>query len=221
MDDPIKHPAKYTDIILPLFTDILFKNKCRSVLDPFAGTGKIALVKKYGFSGTVAANEIEPEWLSPNKYGCDLLFFEDAEFCNFGEKQFDAICTSPTYGNRMADHHNAKDGSRRITYTHYLGHKLTDGNTGSMQFGDAYKRKHFFTYRNILDHLAPGGIFILNISDHVRKGLIVPVTDWHSATLSNLGMSLIKTYHVKTPRHRYGANRNARVPYESVLVFQK
>lgn len=55
---------------------------------------------------------------------------------------FDAICVSPVYGNRVSDSHNAKDGSKRVTYTHMLGRKLTDGNTGCLQWGEKYKQAH-------------------------------------------------------------------------------
>ena len=37
----------------------------------------------------------------------------------------DCIVTSPCYGNRMADHHDAKDSSRRITYKHKLGRDMS------------------------------------------------------------------------------------------------
>ena len=55
---------------------------------------------------------------------------------SFSDATFDMVVTSPTYGNRMADHHNAKDGRRRITYTHNLGRTLTPGNSGAMQWGE-------------------------------------------------------------------------------------
>lgn len=42
----------------------------------------------------------------------------DATRLPFDNRMFDAVITSPTYGNRMADHHDAQDGSKRITYRH-------------------------------------------------------------------------------------------------------
>ena len=41
----------------------------------------------------------------------------DARRLHYLDATFDAICTSPTYGNRMADHHNARDSSPRLTPT--------------------------------------------------------------------------------------------------------
>ena len=143
VENTIRHPAKYTDSFIPVFASILKEYGCRKILDPFAGTGKIGQIKKEGFEGYIFANEIEPEWLEPNKYGCDVVSFMDAEnlLDCYRPNQFDAIVTSPTYGNRMADHHNAKDGSKRNTYTHYIGHQLHDGNTGKMQWGGGVQRQ--------------------------------------------------------------------------------
>ena len=36
-----KHPAKYSDIFIPVFAKILSKYDCHKILDPFAGIGKI------------------------------------------------------------------------------------------------------------------------------------------------------------------------------------
>ena len=47
----IKHPAKFTDIILESVMPYL--DNCYVVLDIFAGTGKVAKIKELGFSGKV------------------------------------------------------------------------------------------------------------------------------------------------------------------------
>ena len=56
----MKHPAKYTDIFLPVFAELLKGRK--NVLDPMAGTGKIAEIRKFGYAGRITCNDIEPEW---------------------------------------------------------------------------------------------------------------------------------------------------------------
>lgn len=131
----IRHPAKYSDEFIPIFAEKLVG--ANKVLDPFAGTGKIGLIKQHGFNGKIYANDIENEWIELGRDKCDVLSCLDAENLQdiYPMNFFDAICTSPTYGNRMADHHNARDGSKRNTYTHCLGRRLTDGNTGQMQWG--------------------------------------------------------------------------------------
>lgn len=219
MKNTIKHPAKFTDCLLPLMTTYLTDK--HKVLDPFAGTGKIGVIKDYGFKGIIYANEIEKEWLEPNEYNCDILTFEDAEFLNFPNNYFDAICTSPTYGNRMADHHKAKDNSIRNTYTHCLGRPLNESNTGKMQWGKEYKAKHEAIYKHLVNLLENNGIFILNIKNHIRKGEEMDVKSFHENILVNLGLDKIEELFIPTTGNRYGANSNLRTNGEYVMIFKK
>ncbi len=74
------------------------------VLDPFAGAGGIrALEDRHGGIHTLGV-ELLPKWASlpGNVEG-------DATALPFPDAWFDAVVTSPCYGNRMADHHNARD----------------------------------------------------------------------------------------------------------------
>lgn len=214
-----KHPAVYTNKFIPIFAELLQDKN--NVLDPFAGTGKIGLIKEHGYNGIIYANEIEPEWLIDNLFNCDILTYEDAEVLNYPNNFFEAICTSPTYGNRMADHHNARDGSKRISYTHCLGRKLNPENTGYMQWGNEYREKHIKIYKHIAKLLKEDGIFILNISDHIRKGEIMHVSEWHKDILMALDLGLVKEIEVEVPRMRFGKNSEKRINCEKVYVFQK
>lgn len=216
----IKHPAKYSDNFIEIFASLLNKYDCRVILDPFAGTGKIGLVKKYGFDGIIYANEIEYEWLFPNNYKCDYILFKDAENIDIYNK-FDAIVTSPTYGNRMADHHNARDSSKRITYTHFLGHDLNSENTGKMQWGKRYRDKHEKIYKNLYHTLKQDEIFIINISNHIRNGKEQNVVKWHVETLCNIGFEVLEEISVKTNRMKFGRNFDKRVQYEEIVVLRK
>src|SRR5690606_6685178 len=110
---PPRHPAKYTDVLLPVFARILRGHGAQSVLDPMAGVGKIGLLRDYGFAGRIVANEIEPEWAAQAPAHVEMHVGDAANMTWARDGEFDAIVTSPTYGNRMADHHNARDGSRR------------------------------------------------------------------------------------------------------------
>ena len=112
----MNHPAKYSDILLPVFRGML--SGCKDILDPFAGTGKLRLV----FPDCTLL-EIEPEWASISG-----AIVGDATKMPFADCTFDAICTSPTYGNRMADSfidHQIEKQYKRNTYTHQLGRKLS------------------------------------------------------------------------------------------------
>ena len=217
----IRHPAKYSDEFIPVFARLLENSD--KVLDPFAGTGKIGKIKELGFSGMIYANDIEPEWIELGRNCCDVISAIDAEKLPtiYPPGMFDAICTSPTYGNRMADHHNAKDGSFRNTYTHCLGRELTEENTGKMQYGEQYREKHERIYRAIIPLLKDGGMFVLNVSNHIRKGREVDVASFHISCLEANGLTLTKDIHVPTKRCRFGANADKRVEYEHIYVLRR
>ena len=215
----VKHPAKYTDVLLPIFAkELMGKSK---VIDIFAGTCKISKIKDLGYEGDIYCNEIEPEWANLGIGKVDNITTCDAESLPYKNGYFDAICTSPTYGNRMADSHNAKDNSVRNTYTHKIGRKLNEENTGAMQWGEKYRYKHLKIWREAKRILKPGGVLILNISNHIRRGEVVYVSDWHVNTLIDMGFLLEKEIKIETQRNRFGSNSDKRVPYESVFILTK
>ena len=208
----IKHPAKYSDVLLPVFKEML--TGCNAILDPFAGTGKLRSV----FPDCVLL-EIEPEWAS-----IQGAIVGDATNMPFPDNSFDAICTSPTYGNRMADafiDHQTEKQYRRNTYTHQLGRKLSENNSGAMQWGEKYKELHRKAWSECFRVLKPMGLFCLNISNHIRNGKEVFVTEWHIETLRNLGFTVLEHRKIETRRNRMGQNGNVRVQYESVVLLSK
>ena len=62
---------------------------------------------------------------------------------------------------------------------------------------------------------------MLNISDHIRKGEIIEVSEWHKEFILSLGFVLEKHIKVETPRYRFGQNSEVRVDHENVFVFVK
>ncbi len=215
----IKHPAKYTDIFIPIFAKYL--KGCKTVLDPFAGTGKLALIKYHGFKGRVICSEIEPEWANCGCYDVDEWYIGDSSKMPWKDGSFDAICTSPTYGNRMADHFNARDGSKRNTYKDALGRHLSVNNSGRMQWGEKYRKLHIKVYIECQRVLKDKGILIINTSDHIRGGKVIEVGAWHRDTLKDLGFNLSETIKIPTPRNRFGENYELRVDYEHIFIFEK
>jgi hypothetical protein len=212
------NPAKFTNSILDVITDKLIGFGGKYILDPFGGSGKIALIKK-SIPCYIHCNDIENGW--KEDYPVDKWYHQDAQTLDTKGLLYDAIVTSPTYGNRMADHHNAKDASKRITYTHRYGAKLTEGNTGVLHFGNEYKNKHVAIFRHLLTLLKDGSIVMVNVSDFIRKGEVVGVVSWWKDMLEGLGLAFIEEVQIKTPRMRFGANNEKRVEGESLLVFKK
>ena len=231
----IKHNAKFTRNITDEITMLIEKLSSSSVsrvLDPMGGVGGIFDIHSIEADGKyryqVDMVEIEHEWAvaatmhplaeagTDNVYEADFLTWEPAAYW-----LYDFVVTSPTYGNRMADHHEAKDGSKRNTYRHTLGRQLTDGSSASMQWGDDYRDFHEDAWTKVWDLLAPGGYFIVNVKDHIRKGEKMPVSAWHRGLLLSLGFELVDTRNLKVRGNRQGRNGQVRVDNEQVYVFKK
>jgi SAM-dependent methyltransferase len=247
----VKHPAKYADVLLPVMAEWL--QGCERVLDPFGGVGKLVQIAPNAY-----LNELEPEWAQQCYMGSRRTTIADARKLPYPDAVFDAVCTSPTWGNRMADHHDAKEkcsrckgigmvyevyvqgmenynpykpcykcgctgyrSYKRNTYRHLIGRPLHQSNSGKMQWGDDYRRLHLLAWAEVWRVLKPGGWFILNISNHIRKGNEIEVTEWHEHQLAIRGFEKMDHKHIKAPRQRQGANRQLRVDYESLILFQK
>ncbi len=135
------------------------------------------------------------------------------------DDMFDAIVTSPVYGNRMSDQYHIKDDSKRITYQAYLGRFLHKNNSGGMNWGSKYRDLHRKVYNECKRVLRPNGRFILNISNHIRKGEEVPVDKFHIETLDELGFKMKDRLFIETPRLRHGANSKLRVKFEQIIIF--
>lgn len=218
----VSHPAKFTDSILEKIANIVVEYSPRFVLDPFAGTGKIARIKEMGCKCEIHCVEIEKEYALISEEKVDKWIISDSEKLDFvADGYYDAIVTSPVYGNRMSDHSEYNDGTRHYTYRVGLGRALDEENTGRMNWGKRYRDKHERLYASVLRLLKPGGIFVLNTSNHIRKWKEVDVTGWHTETLKNLGLKVDKIVEAETPRLRHGVNHEKRVDVETISVLIK
>ena len=207
------HPAKYTDALLLSFVGML--RESNRVLDPFGGTGKIFLVNRWLPELQIEALEIEPEWakLHPRTTQGNALEIP------WPDNYFDAICTSPTYGNRMAD--SLSTGKwERISYADKLGRSLHADNSGDMQWGTEYRNFHIKAWTEARRVLKLNGIFVLNIKDHIRNYEVKKVTEWHIETLKSMGFVKVQHDKIDCPGMRYGDNQDLRVAFESVIKFR-
>jgi hypothetical protein len=244
----VPHPAKFSPTIIHAIGDALLVHLppggVKEVLDPFAGVGTLQQLHQWAPWWSVYCIELEEEWARQSP-SLERVVVEDSlrlmgllasappdsivPFRNgWGKRvdlpsRFDAIVTSPAYGNRMADSHtpSPSDTSKRHTYRHYLGRKLSANNAGGMQWGRAYRDFHRAAWTQAVRVLKPGGLFVLNVSDHIRAGRIQPVSIWHEAQLRASGLELVERIEVKTPRMGHGQNGKVRVECEWVLVFRK
>lgn len=222
---PRRNPARFNKKVLATIEVILSEiteydaDGVRTILDPFAGEGGIHVLRPgYETWGL----ELEAEWAHATSLGEKYTKVGDVKnLRRYYRRQWDAIVTSPTYGNRMADHHEAKDGSRRHTYRHTLGRALTDGNSGAMQWGKRYREFHRDAWAIVVKELRPGGWFLLNCKDHIRGGVREKVTDFHVGVLEDLGLVVWERVIVELPGLQHGENWQVRVPGEEVAVLRK
>lgn len=239
VDKPTPHPAKFNANVLTVMRHVLRthleprKSTLSNVLDPFGGVGGVHELRTADIETWCI--ELEYEWAHQAGargwvwYGDFFEFNPDSPFYRWDSgntvfdlppKLFDAIATSPTYGNRMSDHHNARDTSTRITYKHKLGRDLSPNNSGMMRYGNEYKRFHIRAYNRFRQLLVPGGLVLLNVSDFVRDGQVVQASKWHHCRMLQFGYTHVRTFNVPTQRMGMGANREARVECEQLHVYR-
>lgn len=243
---PPKHPAKYSKTVwLTIYRDVAKlvamhpEKDTWHVLDPFAGVGGIFdLHTMEGdwnpneLTFKITAVEIEEPWAVQARAHQRYRDAHDQvvamDFFDFAvhpavRESFDLIITSPTYGNRMADHHtpSPEDTSERNTYRHKLGRPLAEGSSAGLQWGDEYREFHRAAWDEVFDLLEPGGYLILNVKDHIRKGTKQPVAAWHRAYCGSIGFNLVSDSQVGVSGNRQGENHEVRVEHEHVFLLHK
>lgn len=213
------HPAKFSQELMAVFATVLRDQYRTRILDPFAGTGLVhALADDLGIDSVGV--EIEQEWADKHERTiCGDSTRINADMVG----DFDCVVTSPAYGNRMADKHNARDESDRMTYRHRLGRDLSENNGGGMQWGDNYRALHGEVWHAVSQSMRRGGIFVLNIKDHVRDGERVAVSAWHLRTLLGMGFEFQDDASIGSAGlgGAAGENRETRIGVEHVYVLRK
>lgn len=187
------HPAKFTPKIIEEIINAFGRHGLpETLLDPFGGTGRIHSIQSVTNTKTYAV-EIEHEWAEesnkqgPTHHG-DFFSFDPIidRFLVLNSKGyrtvasphlFECIATSPCYGNRMSDHHNANEvcrackgtGSVAVEYGH---DDFNDFNaeTCNKCDGCGYNKYIRHTYTHYLGRpLTPGNSGVIPWGDKYKK----------------------------------------------------
>ena len=252
-DLDVDHPAKFSIEVLEALDEIVPTGV--PILDPYAGVGYIHRLEGRDTWGL----ELEPEWATVHP----RTVVGNALHLPYRSESWWWVVTSCTYGNRMADSHDAREkckecagsgsipcyvedlggegfepcpkcegkGSRsytRLTYTHRLrastgnpDRKLHPDNSGTLQWGMAYRVHHVQSWAEVWRVLHPGGRFVLNLKNHWRDHHLQRVMEWHLTHLLQTGFDLVSLDVVETKGMGMGQNRDAREPHEFVIHLVK
>jgi SAM-dependent methyltransferase len=215
----VTHPAKFTTAILERAAVMLEARapEGASVLDPMAGTGKgVDFLRARGYDAS--GIDLEPVDAWGDKIASEHVVVGNALELDVDDDSLDVIFTSCTYGNRMAD----RDMRPSVagTYAKGLGRHATEGSSCHLQWGAAYREFHRAAWAEVRRVLKPGGLFLLNVSDHYRDKRPVPVAAWHLKLLGELCFEWIAAEAVVTPRLRNGANPT-RAEVEWLIMAKK
>lgn len=232
------HGAQFSDSIVSEIRDIAWHKwpdfwGRPKLWDPYAGKGVKLEQIAYGPPGQLGMDyggtEIEASFIESDRIihgsATDPTLYPTTPF---------AIVTSPVYPNGMADSWKMSDGSKRHTYRSWVtqnegkDRELDDENMGrygyrgTNPFGRSKKRAAYWKVAN--DSVACWGraeAVILNVSDfHTKHGIERFTADWVQL-MASYGWHIVDSRRVKTPRNGEGANREKRVEFESVLVFER
>lgn len=195
MADPkVEHPAKFSKRCLAEIALLLGPYTPGRLLDPFAGVGGVHTLAALGWE-TVGVEAVA-KWAAAHP---DTIHGDSTELCPglFAPDSFDAVVTSPTWGNGLnqrAPNANAGDG-KRYTYPDIAGERMADTNTGGARFGKTergtYRRLHVVIWPQVVRALRPDGILVLNCRDSSDgSGGVRAVTGWHIEQLQRCGMRL-------------------------------
>lgn len=217
-DTPTReHPARYTPAIIDAL-GLIIEEHGLPVFDPFAGTGErlgeLCDALGVAYSGT----DLE-EWPGRDPRVAQGDATDEASY-PVGPH---LVATSPTYGNGLADHFEARDGSRRYTYRAALGRPLHENNTG--RYGRRAGLRSWSTYWSLNTEAvrlwaALGWPAAVNVKDFIHAGERVPLVDLWALLLENRGYRITRRLEVPCPGIRHGANSAARVDHEVILCAE-
>lgn len=176
-------PAKWAKSVLAVVAELVAVHGewPYRLIDPFAGPGLGALGDALGAGpdDELVGVELEEEWAAgdPRTVVGDACALPD-EWTG----RFDLLVSSPAFGNRMSDHHEATDASERNTYRHKLGRPLSPNNAGGIPWAKRYRALHETAWWEAHRVLRPGALIVVNVSNFLILDVEQRVVEFHLNT---------------------------------------
>ena len=114
---------------------------------------------------------------------------------------------------------SGRSKSKRMGYAIALGRKCSPGSGAAVKWGAAYRELHDAVIADVAKLLRPGGWWLVNVSSSLDGDGYVPVMEWWVGTIARHAR-VVDLIAVETPRIKFGANADRRVPAEHVIVAQ-
>lgn len=219
-----------------------------TVLDPYAGIGGIHALRDLLPGIDTLGVEIEEPFAAchPDTLWGDSR--ELAKRIGDRAGTVTAVVTSPDYGNRLADQYlgsenekcRACDGkggtykldepincpacngtgrskSRRMGYAIALGRKCDPRSGARYQFGKKYRDLHLGVLGAVCETVPAGTLLIYNVSSSIADKGYRPVMEWWVTEIARRA-DIKALVPIETARLKFGANYDARVPAEHLII---
>lgn len=246
------HPAKLHLGLLQKLID-MYTRPGETLLDPMAGTGSLMMAATQ--QRNVILRDLQPEYVDMMLLSVNIIRRRAGLFAGLVDidcgdaragvyPRFDHIITSPPYGfetgNGMSNERRArifaekKHGGRWDKYitapnhaSFAAGFRYAGGsnNTGNKS-GRNYLRDMETIYRHLTGAMSSGGLLILILKNHYRRGKLIDVTGQTIDLVKFLGLGLVSQHgrYIDNPSLWQRRRREQGLPIvdvEDVLVFRK
>ena len=219
---PPKHFSRYHPKIIEALPSRIGHSK--KILDPMAGTlERLSILERpdMGYH-LVHGVEIECKWVEG--YPHPRLIQGDARKLPYENAFFDCIIVSPSYGNRDADRTGEWwDNDDRKTYAAALRANPDPASLCVPFHRTEYKLGHALAWSEAVRVLKVGGLFVINLKNTIKSGVITRMSQWHRDLLRDeLGLKEIDDTAVPTRGRMSGANYDLRAEdAEKLYIYCK
>lgn len=112
-----------------------------------------------------------------------------------------------------------KAKSSRAGYAIAKGARLTAGSGASLAWGQRYRETHGLVLERLPQMLAPGGLWLVNVSSIEKDKRYAGVMEWWVGQLAKHAR-VVDLVPIETARYGFGQNADARVPVEHLIVAE-